>query len=466
MATENDKYVMSPEEAAMRKKSWFAWVQSITGFASQIIASTTTAVYTIIAALAAAQFGCTTAELAIATSAFGLTYALFSFVWGNLADRIGLRWCISLASVWLGVWFIIVSMFSTSVMSFTVLLAIAGAGQGGLAAPTLSKSISGWFNTNWRGKGMILVNMGGNAASAIMGFMTGFLVEGGWTNAYMIMGIIYLVCAVVIFLMQRDSPESIGTVPFGSPKGTMPKPYIKPAAKTPEQKAAEKKQKNADMVFALKDPMTWKFGVLYIFWTLQQNSNKAFMVAAIVAAGVGDTKYGGALMGTFSFVMIFGQPIISFLGDYFTRKVIFGGAMFIQALVFVILWFMFGAGYTDMLPFMYGVLGFFTGTVGISWVMMAESFPPNMRGTGPGLVATFGVVGRVGGPIIAGLWITYLFGGYTPAYVLFAALMMALAGICAFAFLPKTSGKYGDTLAKKYYAEHPEEDPNNQKKVN
>ena len=108
---------------------------------------------------------------------------------------------------------------------------------------------------------------------------------------------------------------------------------------------------------------------------------------------------------------------------------------------------------------LFSVLGFVSGTVGISWVMMAESFTPDMRGTGPGVVSTFGIIGRVGGPLLAAFWINTFFAGNTASYTLFAAACMIIAGVLIFLWLPKTSGKYGDPLAEQYYKEHPEEAP-------
>lgn len=460
MALETEPNVMDPEqETKMRKRSWFAWLQSVAGFSSQIVASTATNTYTICVALIATQLGCTAADLAIASSPFGATYAGFSWLWGNLADRIGIRWSISLSPVWVGIGFILISLFTNSIMSFAILCALAGVGMGGVSGATLSKAIGSWYDTNWRGKGMILVNMGGNAASTIMGIATPILIASGWQGAYRIMGIAYLCCGVLNFILFRDSPAAIGTVPFGSPKGTMPAPYEKKAQMSPQEKAALKKEKNEATIRCLKDPMTWKFGIIYAFWQLQMNSNKAFMVAAVVAAGIGDVAFGGGLMAGFSFAMLFGQPIISFLGDYLPRKYVFGSGVLAAGLCFVAIWFAFGAGNAAALPPIYSVLGFVSGTVGISWVMMAESFPPNMRGTGPGVVSTFGIIGRVGGPLLAAFWINTFFGGDTASYVLFAAVCMLIAGALIFLWLPKTSGKYGDPLAAKYYKEHPEEAP-------
>lgn len=459
MEQQDKTYVMSPEETKMRKKSWMAWLQTIAGFSSQIVASTATNTYTICVALIATQFGVNVADLAIASSLFGATYAGFSFIWGNLADRIGIRWSISISPIWVGIGFLLISFIANDPMSFAVLCAIAGVGMGGVSGATLSKAIGTWYTTNWRGKGMILVNMGGNVASTIMGIATPILIVSGWQSAYLIMGIAYFCCGILNFALFRDSPAAVGTVPFGSPAGTMPASYVKKEQKTPEQKAAEKKAKNEATVKCLKNPTTWKFGIIYAFWQLQMNSNKTFMVAAIVAAGLGDVAFGGGVMASFSFAMLFGMPIISFLGDYFPRKYIFGAGVTLAGVCFLATWIVFGTGDSALMYPLFSVLGFVSGTVGISWVMMAESFTPDMRGTGPGVVSTFGIIGRVGGPLLAAFWINTFFAGNTASYTLFAAACMIIAGVLIFLWLPKTSGKYGDPLAEQYYKEHPEEAP-------
>lgn len=459
----SDEYVMSSEEKAARGKMWWAWLQTLAGFCSQIISSTATNCYTITVALIATEFGVNATDLAIASSAYGATYAGFSFLWGGLADRIGLRFCISLAGAWVGVGYLVISTFASDPVSFAVLMAITGVGAGGINSATLSKCIGTWYTTDWRGKGCIIVNMGGNAASSIMGFASPILLAGGWHSVYRTMGIVYIISAAIMLLFLRDSPAAIGTVPFLSPKGTLPEPYVKQKAMSPEEKAEAKRIKNEGTKLVLKDPMTWKFGIIYAFWQLQMNSNKAFMVAAIVASGLGDAKFGGMLMGGFSFAMMFGMPIISFLGDYFPRKCVFGAGVLVCAALFGATWVVFGTGNSALLVPMFSVLGFCSGTVGISWVMMSECFTPDCRGFGPGVVSTFGIVGRVGGPLLAAGWINAFFGGNTASYTLFAALMMLIAGVLIFLWLPMTSGKlvghYGDPLADKYYAEHPELKP-------
>ena len=458
-------------EASARKKSWVAWLQTLSGFISQIVASSSTSTYTMAIALIAASFGVTAADLAIGTAVYGGALAALSFVWGNLADRVGLRISISLAAVGIGVCFILVSMFASDVVSLTILLGCAGAFAGGVNSATLSKSIAVWFHESWRGKGMILVNMGGNVVNILMGLFAPFvLADGGWQALYRTMGIIYIVIGIVMFLILRDAPEAIGAIPFGSPKGTLPKVYVKKVKEeiSAEEKAAMKAKKNKEMLEALKYPTTWKFGLVYIFWQLQANANRTFMVAAVVAAGAVNgmgwtTADGGALMALFTTGMLFGMPLISLAGDYLPRKLVFGVAMLIDAACFFGLWLAFNSGDMGIMRMIFPVLGFFTGTVGISWVLMAECYPPNMRGTGAGVVSTTGIVGRVGGALLAGWVIGTFFNGYTAGYTVFAAVMMLVAGLLAIILLPWTSGKFGDPLADKYYKEHPEEAPQNYK---
>lgn len=470
MASESTT-AMTVEESTARKKSWVAWLQTFSGFISQIIASSATSTYTMAIALIAATFGVTAADLAIGTAVYGGALAALSFVWGNLADRIGLRISISVAAAGVGVCFIGVAVFATDVVSLTLLLGCAGAFAGGVNSATLSKSIAVWFHESWRGKGMILVNMGGNVVNILMGLFAPFVLEdGGWQMLYQVMGVIYIVVGILLFLMLRDAPEAIGAIPFGSPKGTLPKIYVKKVKEevSAEEKAAARAKKNKEMIEALKHPTTWKFGLVYIFWQLQANANRTFMVAAVVAAGAVNgmgwtTADGGALMALFTTGMLFGMPLISFAGDYLPRKWVFGVAMLIDAACFFGLWIAFGTGDMNMMRVIFPILGFFTGTVGISWVLMAECYPPNMRGTGPGVVSTTGIVGRVGGALLAAWVINTFFAGYTAGYTVFAAVMMLVAGVLAIVLLPMTSGKYGDPLADKYYKENPSEAPQNYK---
>ena len=92
--------------------------------------------------------------------------------------------------------------------------------------------------------------------------------------------------------------------------------------------------------------------------------------------------------------------------------------------------------------------GLFFGVAPILNTLMAECFPPELRGSGPGVVSTIALVGRFFGPIIAAQCIV-MAGGHTGAFTYFAGGSLLVAGILVLIILPKTGGKVGDPIGKK-----------------
>ena len=81
---------------------------------------------------------------------------------------------------------------------------------------------------------------------------------------------------------------------------------------------------------------------------------------------------------------------------------------------------------------------------------MTELFPPDLRGAGPGMVSTFGLIGRFGGPLLGGWFIATICGGDMLSYPFLVAPLALIGGLVALFTLPKTGGKYGDPLAEQY----------------
>lgn len=139
-------------------------------------------------------------------SAFALGYALFQVPSGLMADRFGPRKVLTM----------IVTFWSTltaltgAAWNFLSLLTIRflfGAGEAG-AFPGMSRAVFSWIPLQERG--LILgLNFSGSrlGAAFALPFVAWLITAYGWRNAFLILGVIGVVWAVVWWFGFRDTPE-------------------------------------------------------------------------------------------------------------------------------------------------------------------------------------------------------------------------------------------------------------------
>lgn len=427
------------------KKSGYAWLISAAGFLSQLIVVFSLAMFGMTIASIAESLGVAVTALAICSSVYGLCYGGLGVVWGNIADRIGVRLQFGIASVGAGVFAILFGLFVNSVASACILYALVGCFTAGITTGTIPKLVTLWFDSKWRGRGIVIVGLGGTVAGMLLGVIAPIIIGvNGWQGCFEIFGAVNVVLGIIIFLILRDTPESIGTVPFGSdPKEYVPAPIAKEM--TAEEKAAKKQADHNALIRVLKRPLTWKFGILLIFWQFCLTASSTYFIAAITFAGYSLVVAG--LVSTLKTAGMFVGTLFSpSLSDKFGRKIVFVIQMFMYAILFAVFYFTIGTG-NELLVYVVGFLcGICDAQAPIMQSALGECFPKSLRGTGPGMCTTISLVGRFFGPMIAAA-IIVMFGGNTTIALLWGAVAIGIAGILGIIWLPKTGGKYGDPLA-------------------
>lgn len=445
---------MASEQIAKKSSvgPWYAWVVASSGFVSQLVCVMCSGIYGLCLAYVAESFGMVKSDLAIGASIYGLTYAGCSVFWGSLSDKIGIRKTLTIASFGVGLFFVIIGVIPhTSPWTVIALYAIAGVCVSGVGSAVLPKMMANWFTEKHRGKGATVITAGGTVAGVLNGIIGPFFIlnMGGWQGCFLCTGVLFMVFAAIIFLIARDDPASMGTVPFG----------LKPGSEE-----LEVKKKNVDKDLARKNamevirmPITWKFGLVFVFWQFWLMSHNAFLTSAYLEAGY-TIVFAGLAGSVLKGVQFFGQILFPALSDKFMRK----GILLVQCLaagaLYVGLYFVLGTHPSEQfLLFYIGCVGLFICSNPILQPLMAESFPPRLRGAGPGMISTIAMIGRFFGPLIAGWVIANIGGGAVATFIIWAGICHALTGVFGFILLPKTSGKYGDPLAEAAKKESPEE---------
>lgn len=433
---------ISAQEKAVRSKSSYAWVSASSGFFSQLICVWGLGIFGICLTSIAADLGVEVTDLALASSIYGACYAGLSFVWGNLADRIGLRSTLALAAVGMGVFLIITGQLANSALTAIIFYALAGVFASGTASAVLPKLITTWFAPNMRGKGMTVVTLGGSIAGILGGIVFPQLIMNfGWRGCFTVIGVIGVVIGVLIFLLLRDDPAKIGTYPFGSPVGTEVGSYEKKV-----EIEDEKANKRDKMIRVLKMPITWKYGTIFVFWQFCLMTYQAYTVAAAQSAGM--DLAAASLVTTFvTGGMFVGTIVFPALSDKLGRKITIVVASILTAIFAFAAYMAFGL-FAAVPAIIYSVFicyGFSNSITPLHNTAMAECYPADLRGTGPGVVSTIAVIGRFGGPLLAAQVIAM--SGTATSVMLFMGVCVLISGILSLIWLPKTGGKYGDPEA-------------------
>ncbi len=433
------------------KGTWYAWVIAGSTFLLGIGTICGTMSWGYVAPYIAEEFGTTVADIAIGTSLYGILCSGLGFLAGSLGDRFGPRIVCTVGSVGLGVFLILAGTISTSVIITIVLYALAGAFASACGGILMPKLIASWFAPNMRGKGMVINTLGGSISGAVLGIVAPLLIiNSGWKGCFFWLGVVITICGILYFLLARDTPAKMGTVPLGSPPGT--EVIVEPEL-TPEEKAAQKAASRMSSIRVLKMPITWIFGVMCIVWQFYFMGVNAFQTAAILEAGY-DIQVAG-LIGTITIgVLAVSQIVCSSLSDKFSRKKIFGFLCVGSGIMLVVVYFVLGLDEPNLL-LLYGVfviLGCFSGNAPIMQNLYAEVYPPDLRGSGPGMIGTITLVGMFFGPLIAAAFVN-MSGGVSATAILFGGISLTIAGLIAWIFFPNTGGKYGDPLAEQYNAE-------------
>jgi len=161
--------------------------------------------------------------LAILDSAFLLSYALFMFASGILAERTNLRYFISSGSVLSGLGLIAFGLaYSLDIHSMTYYLIIqvtTGATQT-TGWPVAVTCVSNWFEPTKRGLIYGLWNSHTSLGNILGAVIAGVFVEKDWGLSFIVPGLIMIAVGLMLFLFLVPSPSDVDLAPSINSKET------------------------------------------------------------------------------------------------------------------------------------------------------------------------------------------------------------------------------------------------------
>ena len=154
----------------------------------------------------AAEFGWGRAETSLGYTAIALSSALFGVLWGYIADRFGTRWFGVIGALAMALSLFLLSGLN-NLFQFYAFYFLFGAFGNAMVSTPLFANVGFWFHKN-PGLALGVTASGGAIGQGIVPFLVGMSINSyGWQTSYILMAVVYLVIALPIALLIRESPR-------------------------------------------------------------------------------------------------------------------------------------------------------------------------------------------------------------------------------------------------------------------
>lgn len=348
------------------------------------------------------------------SAAFFIT-GLVGILVGRLNDRFGPRMLMSIAAVFLGLGFALMSQVSTLIQLYLVFGLVFGIGLSTVDVIALS-TIARWFALN-RGKMTGIVKVGTGAGQFTIPIVASLLIAAtGYQTAFIILGISAFALLMIIAQFLYRDPDIYTATQTGP---VVPVPTVSDAVIRPVQTAG------IDYSLALKSPKLWLLCLSNLLLVFCLMSIMLHIVPFARDMGIPPHRAAGILatIGAVSMAGRFaGGVLIDRTGS--KRIMVISFILLITALI----WLTRADTLWELYAFatIYGIAhgGFFTAISPI----VAELFGIRAHGGLFGIVVCFGTTGGALGPFATGLMFDR-FLNYTAAFsalILIAAIAFVL----------------------------------------
>mgnify|MGYP001172149543 FL=1 len=154
------------------------------------------------------EFGWSRGQTSFAYSIASFASAAFGVIWGQVADKYGTRWFGFAGAICMSLVLLALSSLD-SIFQFYLLYFLFGAMGSALLFSPLYANVGFWFREN-PGLALGLAASGGAIGQAFIPHLSGILIESsGWKAAYINLAIIYILIALPISFLIKESPWRI-----------------------------------------------------------------------------------------------------------------------------------------------------------------------------------------------------------------------------------------------------------------
>jgi MFS family permease len=342
---------------------------------------------------------------------------------GYLIDRFGPRPMIILATVMIGVGYILfawVESYTSFLIVYLGVISLSFA-PGFVHAPMAVGNT--WF-IRWRARSMTVISSAVPVGGMLITPLLAMAVQAwGWRWGAILAGSLFLVIGIPLGLGVRPSPESMGLFPDGD----APKADVNRDESAGESNAKAAFSSDPTLREAIKGGVFWLFVISMTVRTAVYSTITVHFIPLMVWKGQ-TQEYAAFLLGGFAFLNWAAHFVIGFIADHVNRPKLLAGCMVAAASgLLALIW---GSGVWPL--WLFAIL--FTtidASFPIVWATIGDFFGRKSFATIRGTMSFFYAWGSVIGPVIAGAlydreqnYLSTLWG--LSAIMLLGALLTAL----------------------------------------
>jgi len=408
----------------------YCWICATGGLNSFLILGTATFTLPLTLVEVEKTLGISNAQAGAILAIYGIFYIIGAFLWGVLANKIGLRNSLSLSCLMLSIGTIGMGTINSTIMGMAFYSII---GLGGGAPVTLSVIlVRAWFSENKRGIAQSYITSPQTLWAALLGLaVPTVMLAYGWRIAWFIVGGLSLFLSVLVFVLIKNNPQESGLLHSRATSRT-----DKNTAKKLLENDLNHKPliKNRDI---LKLGITWHLILIFFLNIFIIEILYSFLVAYLITqAGLSSIAAGGAF-SVFTFLMMAGSYVWAFLSDNIQRKYVLATGSILCAVFLLALITVFRSEIAAIYIIVGGI-GFAIGTPPVTFAMISDYFPSHVIGTASGIINGVSGIGFAIGPFVAGTVATST-GSFIPVFEIVAIVAVTLAII---SLLIKQQTKY------------------------
>ena len=186
----------------------YGWVMVVVVFVLSGLAFGSMASISVFLKPVSLEFGWSRGQTSFAYTVASFASAAFGVIWGQVADKYGTRWFGFTGAICMSLVLFALSRLD-SIFQFYLLYFLFGAMGSALLFSPLYANVGFWFREN-PGLALGLAASGGAIGQAFIPHLSGILIESsGWKAAYIDLAIIYILIALPISFLIKESPWRI-----------------------------------------------------------------------------------------------------------------------------------------------------------------------------------------------------------------------------------------------------------------
>jgi len=188
------------------RRPGYGWVIVAAAFTLSVISFGVLASVGVFLKPLASEFGWSRGSLSFGYSAITLATAFSGLFWSYIADRFGSRWLVLFGSITLGIPLLLLSGVETITEFYLYYFIFGALGHATVTSP-LYANVGMWFTKNV-GLAIGLTAAGGAIGQGVVPYIARYLIDkDNWQTAYSTLGTAYIVIAIPVALLVRDSPR-------------------------------------------------------------------------------------------------------------------------------------------------------------------------------------------------------------------------------------------------------------------